>query len=60
MQIDTLHVNVLPGCTIYHFNAWDAVLRWTVAHAYSRASSRCAADFLAQLQAQCPFPVRAM
>ena len=60
VQVDTLHVRLLPGVTLYHFTAWDAASRWSVGQVYSRVSSRCAADFLQQLQARCPFPLRAI
>lgn len=60
VQVDVLHVRLLPGVTVYHFTAWDGASRWSVGQVYSRVSSRCAADFLKQLQARCPFPIRAI
>lgn len=60
VQVDVLHVRLLPGVTVYHFPAWDGASRWSVGQVYSRVSSRCAADFLDQLQARCPFPIRAI
>ena len=60
VQVDALHVSLLPGARLYHFNAWDAGSHWNVAQAYSSASSRCAADFLGELQSRMPFPVRAI
>ncbi len=60
VQVDVLHVNLLPGVTIYHFTAWDSASRWSVGQVYSRASSRCAADFLKQLQQRSPFPIQAI
>ncbi|RMG54755.1 MAG: transposase [Gammaproteobacteria bacterium] len=60
VQVDVLHVHLLPGVTVYHFTAWDGASRWSVGQVYSRVSSRCAADFLDQLQARCPFPIRSI
>ncbi len=60
VQVDVLHVHLLPGVTVYHFTAWDGVSRWSVGQVYSRVSSRCAADFLGQLRVRCPFPIRAI
>ena len=58
--MDVLHGSLLPGVRVDHFTAWDAASRWSVGQVYSRVSSRCAADFLVQLQARCPFPMRAI
>ena len=46
VEVDVLHVSLLPGVRVYHFTAWDAASRWSVGQVYSRVSSRCAADFL--------------
>ena len=60
VEVDVLHGSLLPGVRVDHFTAWDAASRWSVGQVYSRVSSRCAADFLVQLQARCPFPMRAI
>jgi len=60
IQVDVLHVNLLPGVTVYHFTAWDSVSRWSVGQVYSRSSSRCAADFLRHLQQRSPFEIQAI
>lgn len=60
VQVDVLHVNLFSGVTVYHFTAWDSASRWSVGQVYSRVSSRCAADFLEQIQARSPFPIRAI
>ncbi len=60
VQVDVLHVRLLPGVTVYHFTAWDSASRWRVGQGYSRVTSRCAADFLNRLKTRCPFPIRAI
>jgi putative transposase len=57
VQIDTLFVNVAPGCPIRHFTAYDPVAKWTVAAVFTRATAQCATRLLDKLVAEAPFPV---
>jgi putative transposase len=57
VQLDTVHIGLVPGKTIRHFTAYDPVAKWTVAKAYNRATAAAAALFLDKLQADMPFKV---
>jgi putative transposase len=57
IQIDHMKVYPQPGKCIMHFKATCPVTKITIAQAYSRATSRCAMEFLLYLQQQLPFPV---
>lgn len=57
IQIDTLHVNPLPGKHLKHFSASCPVSRWTVAEIAERATSATAARFLEKVLRECPFPI---
>lgn len=57
MQIDHMKVYPQPGKGFVHFKATCPVTKITIAQAYSRATSRCAKEFLLYLQQQLPFPV---
>jgi putative transposase len=60
VQIDTLSISILPGEAIKHFTAYDPFAKWTVAKPYKRATAKNAAEFLTQVRAQMPDPVRAV
>ncbi len=57
IQIDTLHVNPLPGYRLKHFSASCPVSRWTVADIAESATSSTAARFLEKVLRECPFPI---
>jgi putative transposase len=58
VQIDTVHINLVPGKTIKHFTAYCPVAKWTAAKAYNRATASSAALFLAKARADMPFGIR--
>ena len=60
VQIDTLDVRPLPGVILKHFTACDVVSRWDVVSVYSRATAATACQFLEELKARMPFPIRAI
>lgn len=60
IQFDTQKQTPEPGITIHHFGARDTVSRWDVVGVYSRATARNGRDFLHQVVARMPFPVRAV
>lgn len=57
IQIDHMKVYPQPGRGVIHFKATCPVTKITMAQAYSRATSRCAKEFLLYLHQQLPFPV---
>lgn len=57
VQIDTLFVNVAPGCPIRHFTAYDPVAKWTVAAVFTRATAQGATRLLDKLIADAPFAI---
>ncbi len=57
IQLDTVHIGLVPGKTIRHFTAYDPVAKWTVAKAYNRATAASAKLFLDKLTADMPFKV---
>ncbi len=57
IQIDHMKVYPQPGKGFVHFKATCPITKITIAQAYSRATSRCAKEFLLYLQQQLPFPV---
>lgn len=57
VQIDTLFVNVAPGCAIKPFTAYDPVAKWTVGAVFTRATAQCATALLDKLIAEAPFAV---
>jgi len=57
IQIDTLHVNPLPGKHLKHFSASCPVSRWTVAEIAEKATSATAARFLEKVVRESPFPI---
>ncbi len=60
VQVDTLDVRPLPGMIFKQFTARDAVSRWDVLQAHTRATAQTAAQFLDTLQHRMPFPIRAL
>ena len=60
IQFDTQKQMPEPGVTIHHFGARDTVSRWDVVGVYSRATARNGRDFLQQVLARMPFPVKAV
>ena len=57
VQVDTVHINLVPGKSIRHFTGYCPVAKWTVAEARNRATAAAASLFLEKLQADMPFPV---
>ena len=55
-----MSVSLEPGRVIKHFKAICPVTRIIVCQAYSRATSKIAADFLALVQKALPFAVRSI
>jgi len=60
VQIDTVFVQTGPQSHVKHFDAYCPVAKWTVAKAFRRATSSAAAAFLDKVQADMPFPVKAI
>ena len=60
IQFDTQKQTPEPGITIHHFSARDTVSRWDVAGVYRRATARNGRDFLQQIVARMPIPVKAV
>ncbi len=61
VQLDTLKLS-FPGSNkkVIQFNAVDVCSRWNATHIASRATAKCAVDFLDAIVAQCPFPIHAL
>lgn len=57
VQVDTVHINLVPGKSIRHFTGYCPVAKWTVAEARNRATAAAASLFLDKLQADMPFTV---
>ena len=57
VQVDTVHINLVPGKSIRHFTGYCPVAKWTVAEARNRATATAASLFLDKLQADMPFTV---
>lgn len=60
IQIDTMHVSLIPGVAVKHFTAYCPISRWTVSGVYKRASSLRAKEFLEKALEEFPFPVEAI
>ena len=60
VQLDTMHLTPLPGVERRHFSAVDVVSRWGVTGVRARATAGTATDFLDELVARTPFPIRAI
>ncbi len=57
VQVDTVHINLVPGKSIRHFTGYCPVAKWTVAEARNRATATAASLFLDKLLADMPFTV---
>jgi transposase InsO family protein len=60
VQVDTMHLTPLPGLERRQFTAVDVVSRTGVLGVRGSATAGTARDFLAELDARFPFPVRAI
>ena len=60
VQVDTMHLTPVPGVERRHFSAVDVVSRWSVTGVRATATAGTARDFLAELAARLPFPLRAI
>jgi putative transposase len=60
VQLDTMHLTPLPGVERRHFTAVDVASRWGVTGVRARATAGTATDFLDELEARTPFPIRAL
>jgi putative transposase len=60
VQLDTLHLTPLPGVERRQFTAIDVVSRYGVLGVRGTATAGTARDFLADLQARLPFPLKAI
>lgn len=60
VQLDTMQLTPLPGVERRHFSAVDVASRWSVTGVRARATAGTATDFLAELEARTPFPIRAL
>jgi putative transposase len=60
VQLDTMHLPPVPGVERRHFSAVDLISRWSVTGVRDTATAGTARDFLAELEARLPFPVRAI
>lgn len=60
VQVDTLDLRPLPGVILKQFTARDVVSRWDVLRVGTQATTAAATHFLDDLQARCPFPIRAL
>jgi transposase InsO family protein len=60
VQLDTMHLTPLPGVERRQFTATDVVSRTCVLGVRSCATAGTARDFLAELDARLPFPVKAI
>ncbi len=60
VQLDTVQLRLLPGVIRYQFTAVDVVSRYSVVGVRAVATAATASDFLADLEARFPFPVRTL
>lgn len=60
VEADTLDVRPLPGIILKQFTGRDIVSRWDVIEAHSRATAHSATQFLDNLEARMPFPIKAL
>ena len=60
VQVDTVDLRPLPGVVLKQFTAIDAVSRWSVLAVRTRATATTASQFLVDLQARLPVPLRAV
>lgn len=57
IQIDHMKVYLMSGIRVAHFQATCPITKITHTKMYSRATSRCAKDFLHYIQKRFPFPI---
>ena len=60
VQLDTLHIGLVPGKSIRHFTGYCPVGKGTVAKAFNRATAESASLFLDKLVADMPFKIDAI
>ena len=60
VELDTLDLRPLPGVVLKEFTARDIISRWDVVGVRTRATARTAREFLDELEARMPFPIRAL
>lgn len=60
VEVDTVDLRPLPGVILKHFTGRDIVSRWDVLGIYGRATANTASQYLDELVARAPFPIRAI
>jgi transposase InsO family protein len=60
VQVDTLQIRLQSDDRRWQFSSRDLISRWDVSHAYRRATSFTAAQFLEYMEKKFPFPVQAI
>lgn len=60
VEVDTVDLRPLPGVVLKHFTGRDLVSRWDVLGIYGRATANTASQYLTELVARAPFPIRAI
>jgi putative transposase len=60
VEVDTVDLRPLPGVILKHFTGRDIVSRWDVLGIYGRATANTASQYLDELEARTPFPIRAI
>jgi transposase InsO family protein len=60
VEVDTVDLRPLPGVILKHFTGRDIVSRWDVLGIYGRATAYTASQYLDELEARTPFPIRAI
>jgi len=60
VEIDTMRLYPLPGIVRYHFSAIDVVSRFGVVSVRGTATAGTAKEFLGDVQARSPFPIKAI
>lgn len=60
VEVDTVDLRPLPGVILKHFTGRDIVSRWDVLGIYGRATANTARQYLDELEARTPFPIKAI
>lgn len=60
VEVDTVDLRPLPGVILKHFTGRDVVSRWDVLGIYGRATANTASQYLDELEARTPFPIKAI
>ena len=60
VEVDTVDLRPLPGVVLKHFTGRDVISRWDVLGIYGRATANTASQYLDELAARTPFPIRAI